>query len=161
YLDVVVLGSLVDAVFVAKADVAGWPGIGPLARRAGTIFLDRSRKRDLLRVIPDVEAELAAGRTVVFFPEGTSTPRAAMLPFRSSVFAGRLRAGRPVACAALHYEAAPSDSPAWRSVAWWGDMSFVPHLFGLLKLRFVTATISFPVETLWEEDRKRLAKRAQ
>ena len=43
YLDIAVLGSLVDAVFVAKADVAGWPGIGALARRVGTIFIDRAR----------------------------------------------------------------------------------------------------------------------
>lgn len=160
YLDVVVLGSVVDAVFVAKADVAGWPGIGPLARRAGTIFLDRARKRDLARVIPLVEAELRARRTVVFFPEGTSTGGGEVLAFRSSLFAAPLRAGRPVACASLHYAAEPRDRHASRSVCWWGDMSFLPHLFGLMKLRGVTATVSFVAETLWEEDRKRLARRA-
>jgi len=160
YLDVAVLGSLVDAVFVAKADVASWPGIGPLARRAGTIFLDRARKRDLARVIPLVEAELRARRTVVFFPEGTSSAGDEILAFRSSLFAAPLRAARPLACAALHYESVPGDPHASRSVCWWGDMSFVPHLFGLMKLRGVTATVSFVAETLWEEDRKRLARRA-
>lgn len=161
YLDVVVLGSLVDAAFVAKADVAGWPGIGPLARRAGTIFLDRARKRDLARVIPLVEAELAARRSVVFFPEGTSTAGAEILAFRSSLFAAPLRAGRPVACAALRYAADPRDPHASRSVCWWGDMPFLPHLFALMRLRGVTATVSFPAETLWEDDRKRLARRAR
>jgi 1-acyl-sn-glycerol-3-phosphate acyltransferase len=160
YLDIVVLGSLLDAVFVAKADVAGWPGIGAVARRAGTIFIDRTRKRDLVRVLPLVESELRGGRTVVFFPEGTSTAGAEILAFRSSLFAAPLRAGRPVACAALHYTTDARDPHASLAVCWWGDMSFVPHLFALMKLRGVRATVSFPAETLWEEDRKRLASRA-
>jgi hypothetical protein len=39
-------------------------------------------------------------------------------------------------------------------------MVFAPHVFGLLKLRGFTATIEFSPETLWEDDRKRLASRA-
>ena len=38
YLDIIVLGSLLDACFVAKAEVAGWPGFGFLARIARTLF---------------------------------------------------------------------------------------------------------------------------
>ena len=101
YLDVVVLGSLVDATFVAKADVARWPGLGPLAARVGTIFLDRTRKRDLLRVIPRVEARLRAGETVVFFPEGTSSAGRELLRFHPSLFEAPRRAGRATAAAAL------------------------------------------------------------
>jgi len=160
YLDIVVLGSLVDAVFVAKADVAGWPGIGALARRAGTIFIERTRKRDLVRVLPLVESQLRAGRTVVFFPEGTSTAGDVILPFRSSLFAAAVRTSRPAACAALHYATDARDPHAALAVCWWGDMSFLPHLFALMKLRGVRATVSFPAETLWEDDRKRLALQA-
>jgi 1-acyl-sn-glycerol-3-phosphate acyltransferase len=161
YLDIVVLGSLVPGVFVAKADVAAWPGIGALARRVGTIFIDRARKRDLCRVLPIVEAQLRAGRTVVFFPEGTSSAGGEILPFRSSLFAAPVRTGRPVACAALHYATDARDAHASLGVCWWGDMSFVPHLFGLMRLRGVRATVSFPAETLWEQDRKRLATLAR
>jgi 1-acyl-sn-glycerol-3-phosphate acyltransferase len=161
YLDVAVLGSLVDARFVAKADVASWPGLGPLAARAGTIFIDRGRKRDLLRVLPLVEGRLRAGETVVFFPEGTSSGGASVLPFRSPLFAAPLRAARPVACASLRYETRPGDPPASAAVCWWGDMPFLSHLFALLSLSGVRATVSFPAETLWEDDRKRLATRAR
>jgi 1-acyl-sn-glycerol-3-phosphate acyltransferase len=152
YLDIPVLASLVDATFVAKADVAGWPGLGGLAARIGTIFIDRARKRDLLRVLPQVETRLRAGESVVFFPEGTSTPGDTILRFRSPLFEAPIRASRPVACAAIHY-----DAP---SVTWWGDMTFLPHLFALMKLCGVRATVSFSAETLWEDDRKRLALRA-
>jgi 1-acyl-sn-glycerol-3-phosphate acyltransferase len=160
YLDIVVLGALVDAVFVAKSDVAGWPGIGALAQRIGTIFIDRTRKRDLLRVLPLLESRLRAGQTVVFFPEGTSSAGAEILRFRSSLFAAPVRMARPVACAAIHYETDASGPHASLAVCWWGDMRFVPHLFALMKLRGVRATVSFPAETLWEDDRKRLSDRA-
>lgn len=160
YLDIVVLGSLVDAVFVAKADVARWPGIGALAARVGTIFIDRTRKRDLVRALPLVESCLRTGRTVVFFPEGTSTPGREILRFRSPLFAAPVRASRPVACAAIHYRTDARDPHASSAVCWWGDMTFLPHLFALMKLRGVSATVSFPAETLWEDDRKRLSERA-
>lgn len=160
YLDVPLLGSIVDATFVAKADVAGWPALGPLARAVGTVFIDRTRKRDLLRVLPDLRARLARGGTVVFFPEATSSPGREVLRFRSPLFEAPLRASRPVVVAALHYETRPGDPPAATSVCWWGDMDFLPHLWALMGLRGVTATIELSPETLWEDDRKRLALRA-
>jgi len=160
YLDVVVLGALVDANFVAKADVAGWPALGPLAGAIGTIFIDRTRKRDLLRVLPRLEAKLAAGESVVFFPEATSSPGRELLRFRSPLFAAPLRAGRPVAVAALRYATRDGDPAAETAVCWWGDMEFAPHLFGLMRLRGVEATLEISSETLWDDDRKRLAVRA-
>ncbi len=45
YLDIVVLGGLLDAVFVAKAEVARWPVFGPLAKLQRTIFIERTATR--------------------------------------------------------------------------------------------------------------------
>jgi 1-acyl-sn-glycerol-3-phosphate acyltransferase len=163
YLDVLVLCASLsgDVSFVAKADVAGWPAFGRLAAAVGTIFIDRTRKRDLLRVLPRIEAQLVAGDTVVFFPEATSSPGHEVLRFRSPLFQPPLRAARPVVAAALHYATRAGDPPAATSVCWWGDMEFAPHLFGLMKLRGVDATIEFCEELLWADDRKALARRAQ
>ncbi len=161
YLDVLVLAAHVEAVFVAKADVAGWPVVGWLCQRVRTVFIDRTRKRDLLRVIPLLERRLRGGESVVFFPEGTSSGGDAVLPFRSPLFEAPIRAHRPTACAALRYETGAGDPPASQSVCYWADMTFASHVFGLLKLRGVAATIEFSAETLWEDDRKRLASRAR
>jgi 1-acyl-sn-glycerol-3-phosphate acyltransferase len=160
YLDVPLLCALIDATFVAKADVAGWPALGPLARAVGTVFIDRSRKRDLLRVLPDLHARLAAGGSVVFFPEATSSRGSEVLRFRSPLFEAPLRAGRPVMVAALHYQTRAGDPPASTGVCWWGDMDFASHLWALMRLRGITATVELGSETLWEDDRKRLARRA-
>lgn len=160
YLDVPLLGSLVDATFVAKADVSGWPALGRLARALGTVFIDRTRKRDLLRVLPRLRSLLAVGGSVVFFPEATSSPGREVLRFRSPLFDAPVRAGRPVVVATLHYETGAGDPPASTAVCWWGDMEFAPHLLALMRLRGITATVELSPETLWDDDRKRLAQRA-
>ncbi len=44
YLDVLVLSTITPAVFVAKSEVRGWPVFGWLARRAGTLFIERAKR---------------------------------------------------------------------------------------------------------------------
>src|SRR5690606_35025926 len=41
YLDIMVYGGLIPGSFVAKAEVAGWPLFGWLARMQRTVFVDR------------------------------------------------------------------------------------------------------------------------
>ena len=65
-----------DAVFIAKSEVAGWPVIGSLCRSVGTLFVDRRVRRDLPRAIAAIDRTLDAGQGVVLFPEG-SQPRVA------------------------------------------------------------------------------------
>lgn len=143
YMDIVALWCVVPGAFVAKADVAGWPLIGRCGRLVGNLFVDRTRKRDLLRVIPEMEATLRSGRNVLFFPEGTSSPGARILPFKSPLFEAAVRAGAPVVAASLQYETASDAPPADWSVGWWGDMTFGPHVFALLHLDGFDARVRF------------------
>ncbi len=41
YTDITVLGSLIAGSFIAKAEVAGWPFFGWLAKLQRTVFVDR------------------------------------------------------------------------------------------------------------------------
>lgn len=102
YLDVVVLAAEMDAVFVAKAEVARWPVLGLLGRALGTVFVDRARKRDLPRVIAAMTDVLRRGQRVVFFPEGTSSAGGTVLPFRSPLFEAAVRTGVSVRYAKPH-----------------------------------------------------------
>ncbi|MHA7838961.1 MAG: lysophospholipid acyltransferase family protein [bacterium] len=160
YIDIVALWSVVPGVFVARADVADWPLIGQAGRLIGTIFVDRTRKRDLLRVIPEMQRPLSTGRNVIFFPEGTSSPGREILPFKSSLFEPAVRCGVPVVTASLQLETAPPAAPAARSVCWWGSMTFAPHVFELLQLRSFDARIHFSSPIRPEEDRKALSRAA-
>jgi 1-acyl-sn-glycerol-3-phosphate acyltransferase len=151
YVDVLVLASRLPVRFVAKAEVRRWPLLGPLCRGFGAIFIDRSDRRDIPRVLAEIERALGRGEGIILFPEGTSSAGESVLPFRSPLLALPARLGRPVHAAALRY-----DPP---SVAWWGESSLVPHLLGLFRLKRIEATVDFAPEPVIDEDRKRLAER--
>jgi 1-acyl-sn-glycerol-3-phosphate acyltransferase len=157
YLDVIVLASMVPTVFVAKREVRGWPVWGILARAMGTIFIDRTRARDTLRVSGAIERELKRGSGVTLFPEGTSTPGIDVAPFRSSLLDAASRTDTPVHYAGLSYATAPDDPPAHWTVCWWGDMDFAPHFWRLCSLRRIEALVHFGDRPVQEADRKTLA----
>jgi 1-acyl-sn-glycerol-3-phosphate acyltransferase len=151
YVDVLVLASVLPARFVAKAEVRRWPLLGPICGGFGTIFIDRSDRRDIPRVLAEIERSLARGEGVVLFPEGTSSSGETLLPFRSPLLALPARRDLPVHAAALRY-----DPP---SVCWWGATALVPHLLSLFRLERIEATVSFAPGPVVDGDRKRLAER--
>ena len=159
YLDIPVLASVVDTTFVAKSEVASWPVLGPLCRWMGTLFVDRSRRRDLPATLAALQEALAAGRGVVVFPEGTSTAGGRVLPFHPPLLAAAARAGMPVAWAALSYSTPAGEREAADAVCWWGDVSFVAHLAALLRLSRVDARLRLGDELVVAGDRKQLAER--
>ncbi|MEM9380141.1 MAG: lysophospholipid acyltransferase family protein, partial [Planctomycetota bacterium] len=120
YVDIPVLLARLDARFLAKSEIASWPVLGLLARSTGTLFIDRSRKRDLTRVMPAIERVLGRGPGVIIFPEGTSTDGSAVQPFKPSLFEVPVEMDLKVVCAALHYDCPEGPRPAWEAVCWWG-----------------------------------------
>ena len=158
YLDVVVLASCLDAVFVAKSEVAGWPVIGHLARSMGTLFIDRGSRRDIPRVVELMENRFEAGRGIVFFPEGTSTEGLAVGRFKPGLLEGAAAGYFPVHYASLAYWAAPGDESARTSICWWGDMEFGSHLWKLAGLTRSRVRVAFADEPIRRRDRKELAE---
>jgi 1-acyl-sn-glycerol-3-phosphate acyltransferase len=159
YLDIVVLASRIDCVFIAKREVASWPVFGLLSRSMNTIFIDRARAADIPRVNALIVETLQSGQNIVVFPEGTSTMGAEILPFRPSLLEPAARGNFPVAYASIHYRTPPDATPAALSVCWWGTMTLVPHLWGVFCLSSIEATLTFGRETLQGNDRKELARR--
>jgi 1-acyl-sn-glycerol-3-phosphate acyltransferase len=157
YVDIIVLASQADCSFIARSDLSTWPLVGLICRSVGTIFIDRNNRRDIARVNAQVEQTLAEGRSVVLFPEGTSTKGATVLPFKPGLLELAARARLAVSYAALSYEVPKHETPAHLSICWWGGMTFIKHLFGLLRLSEINATLTFGRETIRGGDRKALA----
>ena len=158
YVDIVLLASHVDCVFVSKAEIARWPGMGFVARCAGTIFVDRASKRSLPQVNALIEAALERGERVAIFPEGTSSEGEAVLPFKPSLLEPAAASRYPVCCAALSYRTAPGYPPASEAVCWWGDMTFGEHVFQLLSMSHFQASLELGQETFLQDNRKELAQ---
>lgn len=148
YIDIPVLLSRLDARFLAKSEIAGWPVLGLLARSTGTLFVDRSRKRDLTRVIGEVKAVLGRGTGVIVFPEGTSTDGSQVDRYKPSLFEVPVETGVPVRVAALHYDSPLGPKPAWEAVCWWGDAPFGSHFMDFLAQPRTVATVTFSAEVL-------------
>jgi 1-acyl-sn-glycerol-3-phosphate acyltransferase len=71
-LDIGVLLTQLDAAFLSRSDLAEWPLLGRLARHANTVFVDRASETSGANAIRAIRRHLAAGESVVVFPEGTT-----------------------------------------------------------------------------------------
>ncbi|WP_424362720.1 lysophospholipid acyltransferase family protein [Methylocystis parvus] len=140
WTDVIALASLYPLVFLAKSEVAGWPVLGFLARLQGTVFVPRSSRKDIPAVNAALCGVLREGRDLVVFPEGTSSDGADVLPFRPAHFDAIQGYGGALAVApvAIRY----TDGARPIDVGWYGDMTFLPHLWSLMKRGGVECLVS-------------------
>ncbi|MFK8014407.1 MAG: lysophospholipid acyltransferase family protein [Gammaproteobacteria bacterium] len=157
YLDIVVFAATVDATFVAKQEVAHWPFLGAVVRVLGTIFVDRTKRRDVARVNGLIEQSLGRDRAVIVFAEGTSSDGTQVLPLRPSLLSPAAGGRYPVHYARLAYSTGPGSPDAGKAVCWWGDAEFLPHAWGLFRIRRINALIHFGAETVTSDNRKDLA----
>jgi 1-acyl-sn-glycerol-3-phosphate acyltransferase len=106
WLDIAAIHAAIPhARFVSKADVLAWPLLGWLIRNAGTLFIEREKKRDALRVVHAMAASLQQGDTVAVFPEGTTGPGEELLPFHANLLQAAVATGTPVQPVVLRYSA--------------------------------------------------------
>jgi 1-acyl-sn-glycerol-3-phosphate acyltransferase len=140
YLDILVCSSALPCAFVSKAEVARWPFIGRLAEYGGTIFVQREMRSASLQANQQIAEYLKSGIAVALFPEGTTTDGSRVLRFHSSMLQPAIDAGVPVTSCAIRYEVSDGTE---RDVAWWGDMTLLPHVWKLLGKPTITATIAF------------------
>jgi 1-acyl-sn-glycerol-3-phosphate acyltransferase len=170
YFDIVALGAVIEASFVAKAELRTWPFFGILSRAARVVFIDRSRSATR-QASDQLQQRLDGGETLIMFPEATSSDGNSMKPFKSALFSAaerhaRMRDGterpitvQPVSLAYTRLNGLPMGV-GWRSfIAWYGDMDLQPHLWTLSQLGKVTVEITLhPAVTIGEfSDRKALA----
>jgi 1-acyl-sn-glycerol-3-phosphate acyltransferase len=87
----------------AKADVKAWPLISRLVDSAGTLYLERERKRDALRVVHAMAEALVAAQTVAIFPEGTTSTGHGLLPFHANLLQAAISTATPVQPVALRF----------------------------------------------------------
>jgi 1-acyl-sn-glycerol-3-phosphate acyltransferase len=104
WLDIASIHAVMpEAHFVSKADVKAWPLIGKLVAGAGTLFIEREKKRDALRVVHQMAQALQAGDTVAVFPEGTTGDGRTLLPFHANLLQAAVATATPVQPVLLRY----------------------------------------------------------
>lgn len=96
YIDLQVLSSVIPATFVARADLADWPVVGPTSAAFSTIYIERSRTTDVGRVVEQMAQVLRSGQSVIVFPEGTTSSGESAQRFHSSLIELAARRDLPV-----------------------------------------------------------------
>ncbi len=144
WLDIPALGGQLQACFVSKGEVAGWPILGTIARLGRSVFVTRQRG-SMVSERDSMVGRLMAGDNLILFPEGTSSDGSRVLPFRSAFFAiveGEVRPLiQPVSVVYDRLANLPTGR-VWRPLfAWYGDMDIASHLWRLAQFRGMRATI--------------------
>ncbi|MGD2064186.1 MAG: lysophospholipid acyltransferase family protein [Nitrospirota bacterium] len=158
YLDILCLASCYPGLFLSKSEVAAWPGIGVLARAAGTVFIDREQSRDTGRVNAELAGWLRAGLRITWFPEAATSSGATVAAFKSSLFQAAVLADVPCIPATLSVSTPGSADPPARTVCWYGATPFPGHFIRLLALPRVAVTVHFGASVAPAADRKQLAR---
>jgi 1-acyl-sn-glycerol-3-phosphate acyltransferase len=131
WLDILVMHAARHCRFVAKSDVRHWPLIGTLSTGGGTLYIEREKRRDAMRVVHHMRESLAAGEIVAVFPEGTTGDGKQVLPFHANLFQAAISAGAPVQPVALRYVDAATGA-ASESPLWLGDDTLIASLWRTL-----------------------------
>jgi 1-acyl-sn-glycerol-3-phosphate acyltransferase len=135
WLDIPVLSALTPLSFIAKKEVAHWPGFGALARLQRSVFIDRDRRHSTGSSRDEIKERFEAGETIVLFAEGTSSGGVSVLPFKSAYFGAAEHPGvviQPVTLAYRGHWGLPMNRRRRPSFAWYGDMEMEPHLWGAM-----------------------------
>jgi 1-acyl-sn-glycerol-3-phosphate acyltransferase len=159
YMDAIVLGATVGCVLVSRHDVEDWPVVGGLGRGMDTVFVNRERLRDTLRVKEELVSRLKDGHSVHMFAESKIGPGDHVLPFKPSLLEPAVQAGMPVSYGAIMYSTPEGTAPASEVVMWGVGVDFMPHLKRLLRTRRTFATVSYGDEPMEGGDRKELAEK--
>lgn len=168
YLDIPAIGSIVRASFVAKQDVAKWPIFGFLSKLQQTAFISRDRS-DAKKEKNALDTMLDEGKSLIIFPEGTSTDGREVRNFKSSLFAIAFKENipdvmvQPMTLSMKYVDQKDVTSQEIRDIyAWHIDMDtpMGSHLWAFAKSKGATITIEFheAIKAQSQKDRKTLAK---
>jgi 1-acyl-sn-glycerol-3-phosphate acyltransferase len=158
WLDITALHAVVpQARFVSKSDIQSWPLLSRLAGAADTLYLERERKRDALRVVHLVARALSERQTVAVFPEGTTSDGRALLPFHANLLQAAISTDTPVQPVALRFsDARERFSPAVEFV---GATTLVESLWRVACAeRLVVHVALLPARACTHADRRALAQ---
>ena len=146
WLDIIALNASKPCRFVSKADVKHWPVVGQLVAASGTLFIEREKRRDALRVVHHMAECLQAGDTLAVFPEGTTGEGQGVLPFHANLLQAAVATHTPVQPVGLAYlrgagQALLGEAPRHDAPTYIGDTTLVASIWRTACARDVQATV--------------------
>ena len=146
WLDILIINASQPCRFISKAEVQHWPVIGRLAIGAGTLFIERQKRSDALRVAQQTAAALRAGDLVALFPEGTTGDGQGIMPFHASLLQSALEADCPILPVAVVYlqgdgQALLGEAPRHEAPVYCGTTSLFESVWRIVCAQNLQATL--------------------
>lgn len=142
WLDILTIHAARHVRFVSKAGVGHWPLIGTLSTGAGTLYIERERRRDAVRVVHHMTEALRAGDVIAVFPEGTTSDGHGLLPFHANLLQAAISSGAPVQPAALRFADAATGETS-HAARYVDDDNLLSSLWSTLKAPPLLAIVRF------------------
>lgn len=164
WLDIPVLGWIASISILSKSEVRGWPLIGWIAARSGTLFIRRGQRGSTNNAAERITWHLIRGRKVLLFPEGTTSDGSGVRTFHPRLFSAAVLAGVPIQPIALRYSVPGGQAPGTPhpSAPFIGEDTFSAHLWRVLGEPQIVVDVEFlPIIPIQGQDRKTLALSAR
>lgn len=159
WLDIYLIYAAQRVHFVSKAEVRNWPVAGWLARKTGTLFIERGRRADTARINVEMRALMQSGAWVAVFPEGTTSDGRGLRRFMPSLLQPAVELNCPVVPAALRYRTLDGEYTA--APAYIDDLTMWQSLRNIISEPGLIADLQFGDPILPNGHRRELAARAE
>jgi 1-acyl-sn-glycerol-3-phosphate acyltransferase len=157
WLDILVMHAARHCRFVSKSDIRDWPLVGMLATGAGTLYIERTSRKDALRMVKDMAEAMKNGDVVAVFPEGTTSDGRELLPFHANLIQAAIQAEAPVQAMSLKFIDAQTGQTSF-APCYIGDDTLIGSMWRTLKARRIEAVVHFGEPQLAEgRDRRKWA----
>jgi 1-acyl-sn-glycerol-3-phosphate acyltransferase len=144
WLDIPVMHAARHCRFVSKSDVKHWPLVGTLATAAGTLYIERSSRRDALRVVHLMRDALVAGEVLAVFPEGTTGDGRSVLPFHANLLQAAISANAPAQPVGLRFVDQASGQTS-HAPSYMGDETLLDSIWRTLCAPPIVAVVHYGV----------------
>lgn len=142
WLDILVMHAARHCRFVSKSDIREWPLVGMLATGAGTLYIERTSRKDALRMVKDMAEAMKNGDVVAVFPEGTTSDGRELLPFHANLIQAAIAAEAPVQPVSLKFVDAATGQPSF-APCYIGDDTLVGSMWRTLSAPAIVAVVHF------------------
>jgi 1-acyl-sn-glycerol-3-phosphate acyltransferase len=157
WLDILVIHAARYCRFVSKSDVRDWPLVGALATGSGTLYIERSSRKDALRMVGDMADALKDGDVLAVFPEGTTSDGLSLLPFHANLIQSAIAAEAPVQPMSLQFIDAHTGELSL-APCYIGDDTLLGSIWRTLTSSEITAVVRFgPLQTAQGRERRQWA----
>lgn len=148
WFDIICLGNLLNARFIAKKEVSQMGVFGFLARLSNTFFIDNSDKSKIIEYNTLIKDKLAKGENFIIFPEGTTSDGNGVKNFKSSMLECAFDNDhtiyiQPISICYSKKNNLPMGLYLRRYIAWVGDTSMVAAMVNFLGSGPITVDLVF------------------